>query len=146
MSELDIIMRLLAAFLCGGAIGLEREYFKHPAGYRTFALVCVASALAMIVQIYLCSSLADEPTVKVDPGRIAGQVLTGIGFIGAGLIMKNHDSISGLTTAACIFMTAVIGLAVGAGMYLIGCVTTIAVVVLLASSQIIKKRKHGNKE
>lgn len=152
MTEWDIAIRLVVALLCGAAIGLEREYFKHPAGHRTFALVCLASALAMVVQLYI-TDFANSPdvsviareTVKVDIGRIAGQVLTGIGFIGAGLIMKNHDSISGLTTATCIFMTAVIGLAVGAGMIVPGCCTTVVVVFLLATSQVFKKRKGKKK-
>lgn len=149
MTEIDILIRLGVALSCGAAIGLERELFKHPAGLRTFSLVCLASALAMVLQLYLSENPLNLDAFRADTGRIPGQVLTGIGFIGAGLIMKNHDNVQGLTTAACIFLTAVIGLAIGAGMLLVGVVTTVVSIVLLTSSQLIriaKKREQKGKE
>lgn len=97
----------------------------------------------MIISIYICQSNLN--LINGDPGRIAAQVLTGIGFIGAGLILKNEDGISGLTTAACIFITAVIGLAVGAGMILIGVVTTAATIIVLVSSNLRKGEKTKNR-
>lgn len=146
MTELEILIRLSVSLLCGAAIGLEREWFKHPAGLRTFSLVCLASALAMVVQLYLSEHAIVWESVKVDPGRMPGQVLTGIGFIGAGLIMKNHDNVQGLTTAACIFITAVIGLAIGAGMIWTGVLTTAAAIILLVSSQIVRRKRISNND
>lgn len=145
MSEMDILVRLGVALLCGAAIGLEREISKHPAGLRTFAIVSLASALAMILQLHLCDTVAVDG-IRADAGRIAGQVITGIGFIGAGLIMRNKDNVQGLTTAACIFLAAVIGLAVGAGMIITGIATTAAVLIVLISSQFIKRDKGPKKE
>lgn len=137
LTETVILTRLLVSMLLGAAIGLEREYFRHPAGLRTFALVCMGSALAMILSIYLCQTNGN--LLNGDPGRIAAQVVTGIGFIGAGLIMKHEDGVSGLTTAACIFMSCIIGLAVGAGLIMVSCIVTVVVLVLLISAQLIRK-------
>lgn len=120
------------ALLLGALIGIERQLHKHPAGVRTFTLICMGSALAMILSIYICQTNPDLH--NGDPGRIAAQVLTGIGFIGAGLILKNQDGVTGLTTAACIFMTAVIGLAIGAGMLLLSAIITAVVLIILVSS------------
>jgi len=114
ITEKIALIRMGISLVLGAAIGVEREYHKHPAGLKTFTLVCLGSTLAALVSIYICQS--NPNLLNGDPGRIAAQVLTGIGFIGAGLIIKNSDGISGLTTAACIFVTAIIGLAVGVGM------------------------------
>lgn len=127
------LTRLLVGLILGAVIGIERQYHKHPAGVRTFTLICLGSTLAMVLSIYICQTNPDLH--NGDPGRIAAQVLTGIGFIGAGLILKNNDGVTGLTTAACIFMTAVIGLAVGAGMLILSAITTLIVLVVLVSSQ-----------
>lgn len=127
------LTRLLVGLILGAVIGIERQYHKHPAGVRTFTLICLGSTLAMVLSIYICQTNPDLH--NGDPGRIAAQVLTGIGFIGAGLILKNNDGVTGLTTAACIFMTAVIGLAVGAGMMILSAITTLIVLVVLVSSQ-----------
>lgn len=113
----------------GAAIGLERQIHHHSAGFRTFVLTCLSSTLAMLVSIYVCQTNTD--LLNGDPGRIAAQVLTGIGFIGAGLIIKGSDGVSGLTTAACIFFTAVIGLAVGTGMLLLSAIITAVVIIIL---------------
>ena len=146
ITEKTALIRLGVSLVLGACIGLERELHKHQAGLRTFSLVCVASTLAMLVSIYICQQ--NTNLLNGDPGRIAAQVLTGIGFIGAGLILKTQDGISGLTTAACIFMTSVIGLAVGAGMLLTAAVVTVVVVILLVSSMYIKpleNRKDSEK-
>ncbi|MCQ2115233.1 MAG: MgtC/SapB family protein [Bacteroidales bacterium] len=126
------LIRMGLALLLGALIGIERQLHKHPAGVRTFTLICMGSALAMILSIYICQTNPDLH--NGDPGRIAAQVLTGIGFIGAGLILKNQDGVTGLTTAACIFMTAVIGLAIGAGMLLLSAIITAVVLIILVSS------------
>lgn len=126
------LIRMGLALLLGALIGIERQLHKHPAGVRTFTLISMGSALAMIISIYICQTNPDLH--NGDPGRIAAQVLTGIGFIGAGLILKNQDGVTGLTTAACIFMTAVIGLAIGAGMLALSAIVSAAVLIILVSS------------
>lgn len=135
------LVRLAVSFVLGAAIGTERQLHKHPAGLRTFTLICLGSTLAMLVSIYICQTNTD--LLNGDPGRIAAQVLTGIGFIGAGLIIKNEDGVKGLTTAACIFITACIGLSVGVGMIWEAIIVSAIVVVVLVSSNLLK---FGNKE
>lgn len=136
------ITRLIISLVLGACIGVERQIHKHPAGLRTFTLICLGSTLAMIVSIYICQT--NTNLLNGDPGRIAAQVLTGIGFIGAGLIIKNDDgAVSGLTTAACIFVTSVIGLAVGAGMTMTAVMVTAAILIVLVSSNFLK---FGNKK
>ncbi len=109
----DVILRLLLSLLLGGAIGIEREYHRQPAGMRTHVLICVGACLLMILSIWLPQVLGQP----LDPGRLAGQVVSGIGFLGAGAILRLGVSVRGLTTAASIWVVAGIGLAVGAGMY-----------------------------
>lgn len=140
ITESVAILRLLVSFLLGACIGVERQIHRHPAGLRTFTLICMGSTLAMLVSIYICQTNLN--LINGDPGRIAAQVLTGVGFIGAGLIIKNKDGIVGLTTAACIFMTAIIGLAVGVGMIWTAILVTAIVVILLISSQFLKFGKE----
>lgn len=140
ITESVAISRLLVSFLLAACIGVERQIHRHPAGLRTFTLICMGSTLAMLVSIYICQTNLN--LINGDPGRIAAQVLTGVGFIGAGLIIKNKDGIVGLTTAACIFMTAIIGLAVGVGMIWTAILVTAIVVILLISSQFLKFGKE----
>ena len=112
--RLDLMAKLLLAVLLGGAIGLERQLAGKASGLRTNILICLGSALIMHLSMTLGTSLGD---VRVgDPGRIAAQVVTGIGFIGAGTIMQSRGAITGLTSAATIWMVAAIGLTVGAGL------------------------------
>ena len=136
ISTSTALIRLGVSLVLGFLIGLERQTHKHPAGVRTFSLICVGSALAMITSIYICQTNTD--LLNGDPGRIAAQVITGIGFLGAGLIIKNADGISGLTTAACIFTTAIIGLAAGAGLLLIAAIVTAASELVLIYANFIK--------
>ncbi|MDD3364238.1 MAG: MgtC/SapB family protein [Syntrophomonas sp.] len=129
MSNYEIIFKLTLACILGGVIGLERESLSRPAGFRTYTLVCVGSTLAMIVSLDMYFQF--YRTVNADPGRIAAQVVSGIGFLGAGTIMKEGPTVSGLTTAAGLWGVACIGLAVGAGMYLPAIVTTILILFVL---------------
>lgn len=129
MSVYEIIFKLALACILGALIGLERESLNRPAGLRTYTLVCVGSTLAMIVSIDIYMQYYQ--TVNADPGRIAAQVVSGIGFLGAGTIMREGASVRGLTTAAGLWVVACIGLAVGAGLYIPAVVTTILILFVL---------------
>ena len=133
------LLRLVVSLLLGGAIGVERLLGKHPAGFRTFMLICLGSTLATLASIYLCQTNMDLH--NGDPGRIAAQVLTGIGFIGAGLIIKNQDGVSGLTTATCIFVTAAIGIAVGVGLIWPAVFATVLVLLVLVASYLTRRKE-----
>ncbi|MDE5692263.1 MAG: MgtC/SapB family protein [Alistipes sp.] len=116
--EWDFIWRLCVAGLCGTIIGLDREYRVKDAGFRTHFLVALGSALMMIVSQYgFADLLAEHEGIRFDPGRIAAQVVSGIGFIGAGTIILHRQLVRGLTTAASLWATAGIGLAAGCRMY-----------------------------
>jgi putative Mg2+ transporter-C (MgtC) family protein len=131
-------LRLIFSFLMGVIIGIERQYRRQEAGLRTFTLICLGSTVAMLVSVWIPQSYAG--VLSGDPGRIAAQVLTGIGFLGAGAIIQSHGSIHGLTTAACIWVVAIIGLAVGAGMYIPAFITTLLTVSVLVSLERLEKR------
>lgn len=137
ITETTALIRIGLSLLFGGLIGMERKKHNHPAGSRTFMLICMGATLATLASIYICQTNPDLH--NGDPGRIAAQILTGIGFLGAGLIIKGNDGVSGLTTAACIFMTAVIGVAVGVGMLLVASVVTLVVLLILWSTYFSKK-------
>src|SRR5690349_5500311 len=115
----EIVIRLLIALLCGGLIGLERSYHGRPAGFRTHTLVCVASSLLMLVPMYESHWFGASALQRIvlDPTRMAQGIMTGIGFLGAGVIMKEGLSVRGLTTAASIWMTAAIGILIGVGFW-----------------------------
>lgn len=121
----DFILRLFIAGLLGAVVGLDREYRAKEAGYRTHFLVSLGSALIMIVSQYGFQQIIQENSVSLDPSRVAAQVVSGIGFIGAGTIIIQKQFVRGLTTAAGIWATAGIGLAIGAGMYGVGVAATI---------------------
>lgn len=123
----DFALRLFVAGAMGVLIGLEREYRAKEAGYRTHFLVALGSALMMIVSQYGFMDVLKTDLIRVDPSRIAAQVVSGIGFIGAGTIILQKQIVRGLTTAAGIWATSGIGLAVGAGMYAIGIAATLLV-------------------
>jgi putative Mg2+ transporter-C (MgtC) family protein len=122
-----ILLNMLTAIAAGGAIGLERSYHGRPAGFRTHTLVCLASSLLMIVTVYQNEwfACAVAGTVRVDPTRMAQGVMTGIGFLGAGVIVKEGLSVRGLTTAASIWITAAIGILAGVGLYSVAIVGTL---------------------
>ena len=124
--EWNFILRLCVAGLCGTVIGLDREYRVKDAGFRTHFLVALGSALMMIVLQYGFEGfLADHDGTRFDPGRIAAQVVSGIGFIGAGTIIIHRQLVRGLTTAASLWATAGIGLAAGAEMYVVAGAATL---------------------
>ncbi len=114
--ELEIAGRLLLGALLGGGIGLERQVHGRPAGFRTHLLVCVASVLLMTVSQSLGGGSGGE-AFRFDPGRLAAGAITGIGFLGAGVVLKSGLSVHGLTTAACLWIVSAIGLAVGSGLH-----------------------------
>lgn len=123
----DFALRLFVAGAMGVLIGLEREYRAKEAGYRTHFLVALGSALMMIVSQYGFMEVLKTDLIGLDPSRIAAQVVSGIGFIGAGTIILQKQIVRGLTTAAGIWATSGIGLAVGAGMYAVGISATLLV-------------------
>ncbi|BAW80970.1 magnesium transport ATPase MgtC [Candidatus Nitrosoglobus terrae] len=115
----ELILRLLAALLVGAAIGLERSYHSRPAGFRTCALVCLSTCLLMLITVYETHWLSSAALghTSMDPTRMAQGIMTGIGFLGAGVIMQDGGSVRGLTTAASILATAAIGILIGIGFY-----------------------------
>jgi putative Mg2+ transporter-C (MgtC) family protein len=146
IEPLHITLRLLLALVLGGLIGLEREQNSHAAGFRTHILVCLGSALIMLLSIYGFPEFVDEPNVRVDPARLAAQVISGIGFLGAGTILRNGLSISGLTTAASLWVCAAIGLAVGAGFYFAAMLACVMVLLSLWVLHIVEKKFFRNKK
>ncbi|MHB8534469.1 MAG: MgtC/SapB family protein [Sulfuricaulis sp.] len=126
---LTILMHLGLAVLAGGLIGLERTYHGRPAGFRTHTLVCTASSLLMLLTVYQWELLKGVPldTVRIDPTRMAQGIMTGIGFLGAGVIMKEGLTVRGLTTAASIWITAAIGTLIGIGFYFPAIMATLIV-------------------
>ncbi|MGO4495650.1 MgtC/SapB family protein [Paenibacillus sp. 2RAB27] len=132
ISHGELLLRLVMAVLMGGAVGIERELHNHAAGFRTHILVCLGSTTIMLLSIYGFSQFVNEPNVRLDPARLAAQVISGIGFIGAGAILRNGSVISGLTTAASIWVVAAIGLCIGAGFqYAAFCCTALLLISLL---------------
>ncbi len=142
--QLDIAVRLVVAALLGAAIGLEREIHEHPAGMRTHLLVALGSALFTIVSIFgFVDVLGPGQAAPVDPSRVAAQVVTGIGFLGAGAILKFGTTVRGLTTAASLWATAAIGMAVGAADYIVAAVGSAIIVFSLWPLNWVEDRIHG---
>lgn len=133
----DFVWRLVLAALFGTIIGLDREYREKEAGFRTHFLVSLGSALMMIVSQYGFSEILTHDDVSLDPSRIAAQVVSGIGFIGAGTIIFNHQIVRGLTTAASLWATAGIGLTAGAGMSWLALAATILTLVALEGLSLV---------
>lgn len=133
----DFVWRLVLAALFGTIIGLDREYREKEAGFRTHFLVSLGSALMMIVSQYGFSDILTHDGVSLDPSRIAAQVVSGIGFIGAGTIIFNHQIVRGLTTAASLWATAGIGLTAGAGMSWLALAATILTLVALEGLSLV---------
>jgi len=133
--ELAVLLKILLAALAGGILGIEREKHGRPAGLRTHLLVSVGSCLMMIVSEAFFLKYGDLPgtgVVRLDPGRAAAQIITGIGFLGAGVIIKEGFLIRGLTTAACLWVVAGIGMAFGMGMFAAGAIgATVALLSLI---------------
>ena len=138
------IFKLMLSLLLGGIVGFERKRKGQVAGARTFALISMGATLAMIISIYI-------PQVYLglkngDPGRVAAQVITGVGFLGAGAIIQTKGSIRGLTTAAGIWMVAALGLAVGVGLYVIAIISTILILFTLVSLEQYERRTNLDRE
>jgi len=121
------LFRLFISLIAGGIIGLERSYNGRPAGFRTHSLVCMSSAMLMLLTVNQWQLLSEAPieTIRVDPTRMAQGIMTGIGFLGAGVIMKEQYTIRGLTTSASIWVTASIGILLGMGFYIPALAATI---------------------
>ncbi len=137
--QTTILAKLLLAAFLGGLLGLEREVHGRPAGFRTHLLVTVGACLMAVVSehyFYKFGIYDSSSAIRLDPSRVAAQIVTGIGFLGAGVILKEGQSVRGLTTAACLWVTAGIGMAIGAGLYLPG----IAVALLSLVSLLVLKR------
>lgn len=129
-----ILSRLLLALLAGGIIGLERAIHGREAGFRTHTLVCVSSSLLMLLMANQWSLVPEQyiDTVRTDPTRMAQGIMTGIGFLGAGVIIKEGLTVRGLTTAASIWITAAIGIVIGMGFYLPALITTLITLITLS--------------
>ena len=128
--DFEYLLRMVIAALCGGIIGYERSRRRKEAGLRTHIIVAVGSALLMIVSKYGFMDVLEIPGMRVDAARIASNVITGISFLGAGVIFIREASIKGLTTAAGLWAMAGVGLAIGAGMYGVGIFATILIMVI----------------
>ena len=130
--EMEIITKMIVAAVLGLAVGLEREWHNKPAGIRTHALVCVGSAIFTIVSIYFIGT--------EEPSRIASGIVTGIGFLGAGMIFHSKDIVRGLTTAAELWCLAGIGIAVGIGLYMMAFAGTVIVLTILVVGRLFEIR------
>ena len=138
MTVIDMIVRLCLGFLAGAIIGFERSYRRQVAGLRTHILIATGATLLMLLSIYLPQQFSGERTG--DPGRIAAQVVSGIGFLGAGAIIRLGNNVRGLTTAASLWFVAAIGLAIGGGMYILaGIAEAFGLITLLLLHTLEKK-------
>ena len=154
MDTYQIIIRLLLAIVIGGGIGYERQYKNRPAGFRTHILVCVGAAVVSMMQLHIVQESLDlimkSPelggAVRADSGRMPAQVITGIGFLGAGTIMHEKGSIKGLTTAATVWVVGCLGLAIGYGYYGLSVIAGIFVFLILVSLKSFEQKilSRGN--
>ena len=143
MPYAEFLGRLVLAALLGGAVGLEREIHGRPAGIRTYLILSLGTALLMVLSEYLLVAYHGkypELGLQGDPGRIAGQAITGIGFLGAGVIIRYKDTIRGLTTAACVWLVCSVGLAVGAGFYVVSVAVTLMTLLALIGLKAWERR------
>jgi len=146
VSQVELVSRLLVAAALGSAIGFERERLSWAAGLRTHMLVCVGACLLMIVSAFGFSDILGTPNVTLDPSRIAAQVVSGIGFLGAGAILMRGEIIRGLTTAASLWSVAAIGLAIGGGLYTLAIAATLIILVILAGIKPLEKRYFSSRQ
>ncbi|AEE95477.1 MgtC/SapB family protein [Mahella australiensis] len=127
----EMLVRMALACVLGGVVGWEREVVQKPAGFRTHVLVCVGSALTMLISVFMYNRMQTVSAALPDPARLGAQVISGIGFLGAGTIIKEGPNIRGLTTAASLWAVACIGLAIGIGYYSAALASTAFVVIIL---------------
>ena len=140
VTTVSTIYKLVLSMLLGSCVGLERKRKGQIAGVRTFALISMGAALAMVLSIYVPQEYLGLK--NGDPGRIAAQVVTGVGFLGAGAIIQSKGSVRGLTTAAGIWMVATLGMAIGVGLYVISIVATALIIVTLVSIERLEHKIH----
>lgn len=141
MSDIQIILRLLISTVLAGFIGLERQLHRRAAGLRTHILVSVGSTLIMLTSLYIFDIYKDK--VPLDPARIAAGVITGIGFLGAGTIIRYGEEVRGLTTAASLWVVAAVGLAVGCGFYIASVAATVIVLLALLALRRLESKMLG---
>jgi putative Mg2+ transporter-C (MgtC) family protein len=141
----ELILRLVIAAALGSVIGIERERLLWAAGLRTHMLVCVGACLAMIVSAFGFAGVLG-PHVILDPSRIAAQVITGVGFLGAGSIILRNEVVKGLTTAASLWAVAAIGLAVGGGLYVAAAAATVIILIILAGIKPLEERYRNSRQ
>ncbi|MEI9965027.1 MAG: MgtC/SapB family protein [Caulobacteraceae bacterium] len=146
LADWELVIRLLLAALLGSVIGFERERLLWAAGLRTHMLVCVGACLMMIVSAFGFADVLGGPHVILDPSRIAAQVVSGIGFLGAGSILLRGEVVRGLTTAASLWAVAGIGLAVGGGLYTAAMASTAIILVILAGIKPIEERYRQSRQ
>jgi putative Mg2+ transporter-C (MgtC) family protein len=145
LSNFDMIARLALAALFGSLVGMERERLDWAAGLRTHMLVCVGACLFMLVSSYGFAEILGRPNIVLDPSRVAAQVVSGIGFIGAGTIIFRREAIRGLTTAASIWAVAAVGLAVGGGLLVTALGASVIIVVILAAVKPLERYLFRNR-
>ncbi|HLK25500.1 MAG TPA: MgtC/SapB family protein [Caulobacteraceae bacterium] len=145
LPTVELLSRLLAAAALGSLVGIERERLLWAAGLRTHMLVCVGACLAMIVSAYGFNRVLSAHVI-LDPSRIAAQVVTGVGFIGAGSIILRNEVVKGLTTAASLWAVAAIGLAVGGGLYVAAFAATVIILVILAGIKPLEERFRNGRQ
>lgn len=140
--HLTILINLFGSVIAGGLIGLERSYHARPAGFRTHTLVCLASSLLMIVDLFQWTWMQHAPldSIRTDPTRMAQGIMTGIGFLGAGVIFKEGVTVRGLTTAASIWITAAIGVLFGVGFYFPAILSTIIALTILSTFRWVESK------
>src|SRR5258707_11260469 len=140
--DLVIIGRVMGALVIGALIGFERTFHGRPAGFRTHSLVCIASAILMIVTVYQNQwmTFVEHDAIRTDPTRMAQGIMTGIGFLGAGVIFKEGLTVRGLTTAASIWVTAAIGILVGIGFWFAAIVGAAATLIILALFRFVEAK------
>lgn len=144
LTDLQIITRLVLSIVLSGFIGSERQIHRRTAGLRTHILVCLGSCLIMLISLYIFEVYKNK--VPLDPSRIAAGVITGIGFLGAGTIIRDREGVKGLTTAASLWVVAGIGLAVGCGFYSAGIYTTVLALIVLFFLRYIETVVFGKTE
>jgi putative Mg2+ transporter-C (MgtC) family protein len=140
MTEVDALIRILIATVLGAMLGLEREITAKPAGLRTHMLVAEGSALFMVGSILIAEQFDTSAFGVIDPTRIGSTIVTGVGFLGAGMILRSGDRVQGLTTAAGIWVAAAIGMLVGAGFFLVATFGTILALATITGIRFVERR------
>jgi putative Mg2+ transporter-C (MgtC) family protein len=140
---MEAIWQLLLAVLLGGLIGLEREYKRKEAGLRTYSLVALGAAFFVIISWRVTDFLIGQVRIDFDPSRIIGQIVLGVGFLGAGLIVFRGSHIEGLTTAAGLWVTAAVGVAVGAKLYFEAIFVSLLAIAILAGLRLVEEKFFG---